>query len=243
MATYFGGSGNYLSRASAIVTAPPLTVSAWIRRDALTAQDNIFSVGDGTSTHRMEVVCRITAGTAFVDVGHKGATAFGTARSTTEALSGVWVHVFAQFLSNTSRTVWVNNAGNVTDVVDSGAMTTPDETKWGAGMVGGDCLGALRECALWNVGNLTADERTALYKGYSPRFIRPSALISHMPFIGGNATYDATGKVWTLTGAASSSGNDPAIIRPYKYIPPPHPPWVPEQNSDRTIIQGGGLRW
>lgn len=96
--------------------------------------------------------------------------------------------------------------GSTTDsVLAIGRHITEAQDQW---------VGSLAEIALWNV-YLTAAEQATLSRGFSPLFVRPSALVFYAPLIGRNSpeTDLRGGLTGTVTGA--TTGAHPRIIYPY----------------------------
>ncbi len=187
MAYDFNGSSQYLSLASPVATAAPLTMACFFNADSLTATGmliSMYSSGGGALTG-FHLAC---AGAAAGDpiraaVGNLGT--FGTASTSAGYSTGVWQHAAGVFSASNSRTVYLDagSSGSDTTSITPGTL---NNTVVGARVASGSLSnvfdGRIAEPAIWNAA-LTADEVAALAKGVSPAKIRPESLVFYPPLI------------------------------------------------------------
>lgn len=190
MSRAFAGTGDYLVRTAAVVTAVPLSIGVIFKPSAITGTQSLMSLGvSGTNNNRFSIA--ISSGGSIRAEARDAsgtATAFsGSAISAGSRQSGV-----AVFSANNARTAYANggNAGSdATGRTPSGVGHTiiakqPDSVNPFAGEIG--------LVAIWGAA-LTADDVLAFHSGVSPRRIQQAALLSCFPWLG-SSEYDPIGQ-------------------------------------------------
>lgn len=210
-------SADYLSIGSAILTAEPITFSAWIyptvSQGGIRVIMGLFDTADNgcwrinaTSGNTIEVLKRNDAGSA--------ASAVTTAIVNLTA----WNHVAATFGSDTARAVLLNGGNKVTNST-SIADPTPINTAVGVDLdvlpAAGFAEGYIAEVAIW-AAELTDAEIAILAKGTSPLLVRPDALVAYWPIVGRHSPeIDLVGgSHLTVTGTISTQAHVPVRYPP-----------------------------
>lgn len=194
---------------AAPVTAAPLTLAAW------------FNLDDTTQNHRVLALEDIGVGQNEFTLSARGDAAGNDVRATTEAagvqssanaLTGysanTWTHGASIFASSTSRFAAKDGVFGV-ESTTSRTPTGIDSVRLAA-----VADGRVAEAAIWNVA-LTEAEVAALAKGYSPLFIRRSALVFYWQGIR-SALINLRGAPLTISGAPVVADH-PRIIYPRSY--------------------------
>jgi hypothetical protein len=197
-------SSQYLVKTSALISAYPYTISAWVNSDDANVNQSIFAVEEAGTTN--QIILQLVNGSLAPRLWTKG-TGGSFATAGAGFSPNTWNHVCGVAASSTSRTVYANaaNPGTDTTAVTLGAMAN---TYIGRLNNGGSptwyMSGMIAEVALWNVA-LNLDEIVALSKKFSPRLIRPSALVGYWRLFG----IDSPEKDWTKSGSDFTVTNGP----------------------------------
>src|SRR3990167_8894237 len=205
-------STQYMSVASVIATAAPLTMAAWVKPTANSTRSYVFSIDDGTTTNFFNMLLLEASGTVLVQCAGTGS---GAANTSVGAAEGAWNHIAGVFASSTSRSAYINGGDKVTNTTSAvpGTMTA---TYVGRAGYSTDYMGGgLAEVAAWAAA-LDDAEIAALAKGFAPTLIRPQSLIAYWPLFGNDSPepdrwknrYDLT-----LTNAPTKSDH-PRIYYP-----------------------------
>lgn len=195
MAYDFNGTTQYLRLTTSVLTAVPLTLAGWANIDTgtidatdgeweiLTLNDFDYNVGGNAQEFKIEI--GRDAGTASAIAAASNAGTAGFAISSTVPTVSTWHHVAGVFTSATSRTVYLNAAGAVTETTN----VTPSgisDLGVGAGFKSSTIMlpfnGKLAELAAWNAA-LTAAEIAVLADGFSPQLVRPASLVFYAPLV------------------------------------------------------------
>mgnify|MGYP001607049776 CR=1 FL=1 len=187
MARTFQDATQYLSLATAIVTAYPFTVAAWANSDDATLNQTIWSVGVSSTDNDMwRLQFRgADAGDPVRLVSRNAAGAQNDAITTTGYTAGTWHHACGVGASATDRRVFIDGGSKGTNTTSNTPAPT-NITRIGLlarSSGGGRFDGPIAEVAVWNVA-LTDDEVLMLAKGLSPFAMRPGSLISYIPLFG-----------------------------------------------------------
>ncbi len=206
MALAFSGDqygGNYLTQASALVAAAPMTFSCWVNLTKVTV--NQFIMGIATSTtgstsyfameligasSKMCAAIRVAAGTTDV-----------TALTTGTLSTNTWYHVACVFTSTASRTCYLNGVAGTTSVV-SLTPATIDSSYIGNikfnGLVSSGASGSVASPGIWKVA-LSAADVLSLSQGCSPRVVVPNSLVSFVKISDSNSPEpDVVSGAWTV---------------------------------------------
>lgn len=203
MALTFDGL-NYISKASALVAAAPMTFACWVNITTNPATFcNIMSITSSGSGHQsLFGIAYSTSGTKMCcRIINDTGTADTTALASLAISLGTWYHVACVFTSATSRTCYVNGANSVSSAVS----ITPSTCN---GTYIGDCfsnastftglIGSVAFPAIWSVA-LSAANIASLALGDSPLHYHPAGLVSYARLTGGNSPEpDMISGSWTL---------------------------------------------
>ena len=170
-------SAQRLEKTSAVITAYPFTIAAWVYDDG-TSTSFPFLVGCSTSgtttnTTRLQLYLDNT-GVVSAGIGANAAAATA-ARST-----NTWFHACGVFASTTSRAAYLNGGSKGTNASSTAFPTGMNRTSinaWNAGASVG-IAGNIAHVAIWKVA-LADAEVLELAAGILPTRIRPQSLISY----------------------------------------------------------------
>lgn len=173
------------------VTAVPLTISAWGRRQVAAGFLDLVSLWDlvGSGTNYFELML-LDDGTGVGGFGGGGgllcyALGGGSSGSATAVTpvaapnpsASEWHHACGVWTSASSRAAFIdggNKGTNATSTTPSGIVSTAiGQASFNAG-------GSIADVAIWNVA-LSDAEVLALARGMSPMLVRPSALVAYWP--------------------------------------------------------------
>ena len=194
-------SADDLTNTSAVLTAAPLTVSAWARPEAL-HEGTIFQLaGDGSGGSQNQWILQTrTDGDVWFRVRD------GSIARIAEFVSYVantWQHFCGVERSASDRSVFLDGVKG-TDPTGTVTPAGIDTTKIGQRDGGGLSFdGDIGHVAIWNVG-LTDGEVASLAVGVSPLKIRRDALVYYCPINGQSPELDVVGGLnMTVTGAVA----------------------------------------
>jgi len=220
MAGDFDGSTGYYETSSAVLTALPITFSAWHWvPNSLTADSILISQTDASAGNKScSIRNRNVAGGSFAEYFMRN-TAFDSAQTANTWDADRWNHVCG-FSSNATTHVCVLNGdwANRGTASTSGALDgTFDRTSIGraSDLTPSDYTdGLIGECAIWNVA-LSQSEIEALAGGIPALQIRPASLQFYLPVFGAASTYKdwIGGLTMTKAGTVNASDEQPPIIR------------------------------
>lgn len=233
MARLFNGTNENIvigAPSNIISSTTPISFSAWIWTDNLTADHAIMSFesgagGEGGLAFYNDDVGSISGRTdtfkvVFEESGAGGSSIALFECATNAAKSGQWQHVFFSAEMNVAGglQVWIDGAEDANSPVSTSSVndfggsslniylgTFPDLSK--------DRAGKMAEVAFWN-RVLTDSEIVALSKGFAPTCMR-NGLIHYLPLAGRNSTEPnlvSPANNGTLTGTAYT--DHPRIIYP-----------------------------
>lgn len=187
---------NYIRAASGLVTATPLSLACWYYPTSFASQACVIDLHNSASAASANSF-RLQMG---VGASVTAATNSPAASTTNTASLNTWVHMAGVFSSATSRSAFINGTNkttNTTSATPSGINETTIGLRRGT-TPGAAALGPIAEAAIWNAA-LDDDEVAALGKGFSPRLIRPSALVAYLPII--RDFVDVKGAGFSVTGS------------------------------------------
>ncbi len=217
----FNGSTEALEISSAVLSAYPITVSAWFRVDQLATTKGdemvIFSIGH-SSTGSQFISIRVDDGDAQdrlqIIVNNAGAV---NALTSNEITAQTWHHAFGVWTSSTLRTVILDG-----DVANKGTNTTSktfpsvnitNVAKLRGGGSSFDFFdGRIAEVALWDVA-LTDNEGASLAAGVSPYRVRSGNMVNHWPVYGRNSPEPdyIGGSDFSLLNAPTQADHSPGM--------------------------------
>lgn len=214
----FGTSGN------AVVSAYPCSFAAWYNTNSTTVNQSLLSVGDTAGDNDyVELFLRKAGVRALRLIVVTGGTN-STATASTQFSANTWEHAGAVLSSSTSRTVYHNGGGAVTDTTSLGFSGGVDTTSVGrtAQATPTDYMsGDIAEVGVWDAA-LTAGEIAALAAGACPLNVRPQSLVAYWPLWGTSSPeIDIVGGFHlTLTGTTKSAHYQGQRGRPARLILP-----------------------
>lgn len=185
MARLWEENGEGLERAAALLTAVPMTLSAWVRPADTTSSKAVCGIGNLTGSNNNFGLFLTNAGKAEAYVSQNGS--FGEAITTASYSANTWHHLAGVFPANNSRSVYLDGGNKVTETTS----ITPagvDRTSVGLQRQGGSgsqfyFLGRIAEVAVWSVA-LSDAEVAQLAAGANPRTIQASSLVEYWPITG-----------------------------------------------------------
>lgn len=162
---------------AAPVTAEPLTLACWFKKVEVTTTQRIFQLRDAAGNARWQLsAAGATVGDplqAFsVDAANSTA-----ASSANGIIAGQWHHGAGVFSAANARQAWLDGTFGASNAL-SRTVSGVNEVSVGAETF----TGAIAEAAIWNVA-LTQEDIQALARGFSPRRVRPTALMFYAPLI------------------------------------------------------------
>ena len=187
MAYDFNGTNQYLSCASASVTATPITIACWFYVTNTTAAHNLVGLNSANAVDRYALQARgdVAGDPVRAQVNISGTSA--NADTTAAYSANTWTHACGVFLSSTSRTAYINGGSsgtNTTSVSPSGI----NQQSIGAQRFLNNSNGAsftsgrIAEVGIYNV-ELTAAEILSLARGFTCDKVRPQSLVFYAPLV------------------------------------------------------------
>lgn len=216
-------SSQYLTQASAVVGAYPITAAGWFNTDSDTAQQAIFALENNTTNDQnwYLLIRGDESDSIRLQISNVG---FVSAVATGAYTTNTWQHICGISRGNADHSIYFNGGGKVNSTT-SLAIPTLHRTDIGMQNAGGTpgsyFSGMLAEIGLWNVG-LTDAEVASLAGGFSPLAIRRESLIAYWPLLG-NASpepdvetnrVDTNNYEMTLVNAPTKGTSHPRIFRP-----------------------------
>lgn len=192
MALTFDG-GNYITKASALVAAAPMTFSCFFTTPSSIAVDAyLMGIASATTTHfslfAMKYLTSSSKMCCYIS-NDSGSTTDATAAASTTLSSSTTYHVACVFTSTSSRTCYLNGAGSVTSAVTVSPGTCDSSyigsVKFNAAVAAGT-LGTIAFPMIYGAA-LSATEVLSLSKGIGPAHVRTTNLISYLRLTGGNS--------------------------------------------------------
>lgn len=196
-------TSNYVSAlAGSIPSATGLTLHCRYNPSSVSAANrDIFAVLADSSNFFAIRVATAVAQARTVAAG-AGSSSAGASLST-----GTWYSLAAQYISPTSRTIFVDGVAGTTNTTSR----TPSATSIGRiGYIGSGAAaaGSIAEAAIYNIA-LSADEVAALvFK--SPLSVRPDALVAYLKLLD-NGTRDEVALPATVTGTLTKDTDHPRV--------------------------------
>lgn len=202
-------ASDYLTVASAVVTAYPFTMAAWFRSNDATIGQGIFSIGDTAAANDSWTLqaSGATGGDPVNLISRAGGTSV-LASTTTGYSANVWHHIGGKGASATSRDCFIDGGSKGSNSTNS-TPTGLDATR--IGVTASSTLfrpfsGDIAECAIWDAAHADADF-ALLAKAVSALMVHPESLVFYVPLIGRfSPEIDIIGGLnLTVTGAVASA--------------------------------------
>lgn len=218
--TFVAASSQLLGAASSPITALPATIACWLKPATtnLTPRAYFATIGKNAAGGYLALASIPSGAPAALTAEQYDGTTDGTATHGTTLSAGVWQHAAAVFASSTSRSIYLNGTGKVTDTTSVvGSLAAFNQTTVGAyrDSAASDYVnGDMAEFAVWNVA-LTDADVAVLALGVSPRLVRPDALVFYAPLNGAySPEIDLVGhRDLTLTNAPAAAAH-PRLFTP-----------------------------
>ncbi len=216
MARTFNGSSDKLSIATPLVTATPLTLSAWAKTASGDLQTVLSCEGLYPGNYSNGWFLGIYNYAVWAYTASGAAQNGSFAASTATISSGVWGHCAAVFAAANDRRAYLNGANKGTEAT-SRAVDSSYVSNTKIGVRGSADIqfmnGSIAEAAAWNVA-LTDDEVAILAKGYSPLTVRPASLIAYWPLIGKYSTEISLKSGFGLAITGTTVADHPRVFYP-----------------------------
>jgi hypothetical protein len=180
--SFTAASSMYLSVNSAPVTALPLTISIWGLQTS-TATKALICMGNKASANRTQLQFN-SANT--VSLSYAGTLGAGNITSVDTISNDIWYNLCVVAESATLRTLYLNGVSVGTSTVNAGVPSAYDNVSIGSRFFNNSngvyFNGYIAEAAIYDAA-LSAEDLSALAKGYSPQFVRPQNLQFYAPLI------------------------------------------------------------
>ncbi len=210
-------TSNWLSNATAPVTANPVSFSCWFYPNNLTADSCLVAVSDAaaSSYHALLFDGANDYGAGDNKLIIDNSSAFASS-STTVASANTWNHAASVNATFSSRIAYLNGVAgteNTATVGPSGYNHTDVGAIRSTTTTFNPLDGRVAEVGIWDAA-LTAAEVLSLSKGVSPLFIRPNNLLRYWPIVGrGTETCLISGQTLTVNGTMAQAEHCP-VFRP-----------------------------
>ena len=213
---FVAASSQQCSVQSAVVSSFPLTMACWVRPTTVSANQALMSIHSKAANANRHILTITSVGRLS---GISGATA--TATCANSPVVDVWQHAAFVVSSVSSRSIFLNASGKVTNTTSS----TPAglvETSIGSSFNGTSRFaymsGLIAIPAIWNVA-LTDAEILQLAQGAAPQTIRPQNLVAYWPLNtpGSTVEFDQNPfapRRYDLTVTGATQAIDPPIWTP-----------------------------
>jgi len=210
--SFASASSQYLSVASAVATAAPLTLACWVyKTNVADASSVLLTIGNEnqstpSSFNLVHNVSNNTIRANAQELGGVGQVAISTSGLT----NNTWGHACGVFASSTSRTAYCNG-GNTGTNTGSATPASLTRTLIGVGFFGSltnYANGLIAECGIWNVA-LTVDEIASLAKGMTCDKVRPQSLVFYAPLV--RELQDVRGGLTITNNNTATVANHPRV--------------------------------
>jgi len=122
----FNGSSQYLEKTSAVLTAPPFTMSAWVYQHtnaAYNSNQRFVTLGSSTAGTAFSLHSENAAGVLKTMTQHHDNVNLGGSAKTTAVTLNTWQYITGTWTANNSRSVFLNSASKVTNTDAMNALT------------------------------------------------------------------------------------------------------------------------
>ncbi len=186
MAYEFNGSNQYISAASALGGALPLSLALLFKPTRDTDNECLFSIASSVSVNSYVYINYngSIAGDPIRAQHRDTALVEGIATSTAAPSVGAWNHACAVFAGGSSRTIYLNggNSGNNTTSVGTVSVNQLSIGNLNRTSPILHFSGGIAEVGAWNAA-LTAAEIASLAAGMTCDKVRPQSLVFYAPLV------------------------------------------------------------
>ena len=236
---FVAASNEYLSLASAPITALPFTIACWFRTTTVATGQALGAIETTTTANKWMIRLASNAGQFRLFATQINSNSALTEAEVTVALStNTWYHACGVFRTNSSRDAYLNGANKASNTTSGTGVTGVNRMKIGAYTLTGPTVtgymqGRLAEFAIWNIGLSDTEVSLLGIYGYTPIMVRPDALVEYWPIIGELSPEPGIvgGNLMTLNGTPTIAAH-PAVI---------YPPTI-QTNYAPGATGGGGSR-
>ena len=181
---FVAASSQYLSTASAPVSAMPLTIACWARPTDNTIACAYSSLGNSGAQNRFQLYHTST------EVGCSQVSTTGTSSASRTVgvppTNNVWIHCCGVYTTVGTLQYYLNGStAGVTNALASIAESTLNQFLIGArraASIGAYMQGDVADVGIWNVA-LSVPVIETLAKGFSCRRVRPQSLQYYSPIV------------------------------------------------------------
>jgi len=212
-------AATYLENTNAVLTTTPISMACWFNSDDVSNYQVPLSISNKTSATAALHYLTLNGALAQKTVGafSSADNDWAGASTTTEYSVSTWHHVTGVWASATDRRAYLDGEGKGTDSTPrtpTGLDNTSLGIYWRNSIALSPMDGRVAEVAVWNVA-LTDADAAALGAGFSPRLVRPDALVAYWPLIGRSSPEPSPvgGYDMTLVGSVPQASH-PRIIYP-----------------------------
>ena len=219
---------NHFALASAVVSAPPLSVSAWVYVTTVAfnsyALGITYTAGADTNVSGFYLVKMITTGLLRAYTNNNNSQVYSVSAAGVNL--NAWNHIGGVWASTSSRIAYLNGVEATAETTTKAVASTPDKMSIGCiyrqdNSVLGGSGDYVAEIGYWNVALTTAD-MLMLSAGYSPPMVKPDGLQAYYPAIRG----DSSGDMPDLFGAKTMVEVGTVSVQTHPRIFYPGLPWV-----------------
>jgi hypothetical protein len=210
MAYEFTAANSRSLEAGTSATDEPLTIAAWCYPTTLGVGQSIVSVGINGGFGRCQLQI---APTNVIRLGHfsNANVSAGFTDSTGSCSQNAWNHACGVFVSESSRTAYLDGTAGTTSTTSLGATGPFNSTVIGArygNTLGFYFSGRIAEVGIWSAA-LTADEIASLAKGMTCDKVRPQSLVYYAPLV--RDLQDVRGGLTITNNNSATVANHPRV--------------------------------
>lgn len=209
-------STEYLEIDSAVVTAEPFTLAAWIYSDSSSVAQGVLFIGDKDNADAYHSL-RLRGAAEGDPIGaltYDGDTAWA---STSSGYStDTWHHACGVWSATNSRAAYIDGGSKGTNSTSQSLPQTPDRTcigRSGDSTPGHYMSGYIADAAIWNAA-LSDAEVAVLAAGFSPLFVKPGNLVAYWPLIRDEDQDIVGGYDMTAYNTPTIAAHPPKLMRP-----------------------------
>ena len=183
--SFVAASSEYLLHTGAVITAAPLTVSAWFRPSAINARYTLVSLANDSNNARFGLWANgVSAGDPVTCYVHNNASD-QSASTTTGFSANQWHHACGVERSAADRSAYIdggsrgnNTGGRIPVGVNSLAVGRSNDATPSQYMDG-----AIAEVAIWRAALSDAEIMALAKRRLSALLVRPGALVFYAPLL------------------------------------------------------------